>query len=209
MNPDTGCGKKCDHDSPCILRADHEPRDRHETDHGCVFFDVRQPKLQGRMMALLDEANAMMNLGERTHEGSGLPGCEVCDIHTHLPVPAPKPPRKCDCFSYNGQFGTVPQVIMDPNEYFAWDAPARQVAVDACIAEQIEMLWKHKIWTASSCCGHGKGPPSAVLEQGEDQNKAALLLLEHDTERGWQVCQWKLLNQYWEWMAKRVVERRR
>jgi hypothetical protein len=42
--PSAHCGKKCDHDSPCVLRVDHEPRDRHETDHGCVFFDPRGQK---------------------------------------------------------------------------------------------------------------------------------------------------------------------
>ena len=35
------CGKKCDHESPCILADGHEPSDRHETAHGCVFFDSR------------------------------------------------------------------------------------------------------------------------------------------------------------------------
>jgi len=38
--PPALCGRKCDHGSPCIRCADHEPRDRHETDHGCVFFDA-------------------------------------------------------------------------------------------------------------------------------------------------------------------------
>ena len=35
------CGKPCDHGSPCILLTGHIPTDRHETEHGCVFFDPR------------------------------------------------------------------------------------------------------------------------------------------------------------------------
>jgi hypothetical protein len=34
------CGKSCDHDSPCLLYADHQPADRHETQHGCIFYDA-------------------------------------------------------------------------------------------------------------------------------------------------------------------------
>lgn len=37
------CGKSCDHGSPCLLYADHQPPDRHETQHGCIFFDPRAP----------------------------------------------------------------------------------------------------------------------------------------------------------------------
>ncbi len=34
------CGKCCDHGSPCLLYADHQPQDRHETQHGCIFYDA-------------------------------------------------------------------------------------------------------------------------------------------------------------------------
>src|SRR5690242_8756710 len=33
------CGKPCDHGSPCTLPADHLPQSRHETEHGCTFYD--------------------------------------------------------------------------------------------------------------------------------------------------------------------------
>lgn len=36
------CGKVCDHGSPCLLLEGHEPGDRHETQHGCVFLDRRE-----------------------------------------------------------------------------------------------------------------------------------------------------------------------
>lgn len=34
------CGKRCDHGSECLLYADHQPPDRHETQHGCIFYDA-------------------------------------------------------------------------------------------------------------------------------------------------------------------------
>lgn len=40
--PPSPCGKSCDHGSPCIQAANHAPADRHETEHGCVFFDPRR-----------------------------------------------------------------------------------------------------------------------------------------------------------------------
>jgi hypothetical protein len=34
------CNKPCDHGSPCLLLKGHEPVDRHDTQHGCVFYDA-------------------------------------------------------------------------------------------------------------------------------------------------------------------------
>lgn len=34
------CGKPCDHGSPCLLLAGHVPAARHETQHGCVFYEA-------------------------------------------------------------------------------------------------------------------------------------------------------------------------
>ena len=36
------CSTRCDHDSQCALPGDHEPADRHETDHGCICYDPRR-----------------------------------------------------------------------------------------------------------------------------------------------------------------------
>jgi hypothetical protein len=35
------CGKRCAHDSECLLLKGHEPADKHETQHGCIFYDLR------------------------------------------------------------------------------------------------------------------------------------------------------------------------
>lgn len=37
------CGARCDHGSECLLLSGHEPSDRHETQHGCVFYDAPEP----------------------------------------------------------------------------------------------------------------------------------------------------------------------
>lgn len=33
------CGSLCDHGSACKLPVAHDPEDRHETEHGCIFYD--------------------------------------------------------------------------------------------------------------------------------------------------------------------------
>ena len=37
------CGKRCAHGSPCMLTEHHAPTDRHQTEHGCVFYDDVKP----------------------------------------------------------------------------------------------------------------------------------------------------------------------
>lgn len=34
------CGRQCDHGSPCRLRSGHSSSWRHETEHGCIFYDA-------------------------------------------------------------------------------------------------------------------------------------------------------------------------
>jgi hypothetical protein len=41
IEPLAVCGKKCDHGSECLGLIGHEPPDRHETQHGCVFYDEK------------------------------------------------------------------------------------------------------------------------------------------------------------------------
>ncbi len=40
------------------------------------------------------------------------------------------------------------------------------VAVDACIAEAVCLLWFFGYATLSSCCGHGKGPGEIIVIEG-------------------------------------------
>lgn len=100
----------------------------------------------------------------------------------------------CNCYSYNGGFGTEPQVVLDPNEYFDWDSKSKSVFVDACISEQIKKLWEKGIWTRGCCCGHnGKfGNANVILDATEKPAKAINFLKEIDPNRDWDVLQWQL-----------------
>lgn len=102
----------------------------------------------------------------------------------------------CDCFSYNAGKGSVPSVVLDPSEYF--DHPSKRVAIDHCISQQIEMLWKNRIWTEGSCCGHnglfGDSGPSVIVSDGSDAKLAKKLLKAYDPDRNWVVKQWQLIT---------------
>lgn len=37
------CGARCDHGSECLMLAGHEPSNRHETQHGCIFYGDEEP----------------------------------------------------------------------------------------------------------------------------------------------------------------------
>jgi hypothetical protein len=64
----------------------------------------------------------------------------------------------CKCHSYNNETGSTPERILDWAPYFpemAKNAERTDVCVDACIANEVERLWKAGILTVGSCCGHG------------------------------------------------------
>ena len=84
------CGKECDHGSPCQLSTGHTPSDRHETAHGCVFFDPHPPKadkpaegyfdivfdgppgaVPGRFVEVENEQRASISVGEWVHRDDG------------------------------------------------------------------------------------------------------------------------------------------
>ena len=101
----------------------------------------------------------------------------------------------CNCYSYNGDFGSEPPTILNPNHYFNWSHTAKKVCVDACIAEEIEALWEAGIWTRGSCCGHGEyGNANVVVAKREDPEEAVAVLKEIDPEREWDVLQWQLVK---------------
>lgn len=99
----------------------------------------------------------------------------------------------CDCLSTNWQIGEVENVVLDAGEHFEF-AQKELVCVDACIVEQITMLWANAIWTENSCCGHNRINPSVVIGEGGDAVQAAALLREHDPDREWDVLQWQLVK---------------
>jgi hypothetical protein len=70
------CGKRCDHDSPCLLPEGHEPADRHETEHGCAFFDGPPDAEPGpdpepqTLIELVDETILSRNHGPKRETSS-------------------------------------------------------------------------------------------------------------------------------------------
>jgi hypothetical protein len=98
--------------------------------------------------------------------------------------------KKCNCYSSNRPDigGDTPARIIDPNEYFKWDAPAKKVAIDECIADEVLALWKAGIWTKGSCCGHnGYWERSIILNEGEDPKKAFPLVSKLTKLKQWQL----------------------
>ena len=102
----------------------------------------------------------------------------------------------CDCYSYNGDFGSEPPAILNPNHYFNWSHTAKKVCVDACIAKEIEALWEAGIWTRGSCCGHNGeyGNVNVVVAKREDPEETAEVLEEVNPNREWDVLQWQLVK---------------
>ncbi len=100
----------------------------------------------------------------------------------------------CDCHSNAGAFEggkTPPAARAAPS----WSTK-RFIAVDACIADVIYMLWANGIVTGGCCCGHNREAPSVILETGltaADCQKAKRLLRENDG-RAWNVMQWQLVT---------------
>lgn len=107
---------------------------------------------------------------------------------------ATKPTRHmCDCISVGAprNWQKSPSVILPTPEFMLpYMRPEKtEIAVDACIAEQIKMLWADGIRTLSCCCGHNAQRPSVVVDN-EDSIRTKLLLMQIDPRRDWRVEYW-------------------
>jgi hypothetical protein len=102
----------------------------------------------------------------------------------------------CDCRSYNGGVGTVPEVVLPSPPWAVHDHP-NGVCVDTCIAEVVAALWAAGVVTLGSCCGHAgrvaEPGPTLILGDHEDPARAAVLLAELDG-RTWSLRQWRLVE---------------
>lgn len=84
MNNDAGgfstkhCNKACDHGSECTLPADHLPPSRHESEHGCVFYD-ETPELAAKLAA----ARSIRAHGEAMNEAA----TELVEEHHRRELP--------------------------------------------------------------------------------------------------------------------------
>lgn len=101
--------------------------------------------------------------------------------------------KPCNCHSSNKQYGGIENIILDPKDYFKSDSFTKKVCIDACIVDQIKMLWNNGVWTGGCCCGHGRGNPSVAIENSKDAKLAKELLKKFDKEREWDVVYWELL----------------
>lgn len=99
---------------------------------------------------------------------------------------------KCNCASLNRpeSTGSKPPVALDPNKFFKWDTPGKVVYVDACISDEVRVLWEAGIWTKGSCCGHnGMFERSIILDEGADEKTARRLIAKRTN-----LLMWKLMH---------------
>lgn len=98
----------------------------------------------------------------------------------------------CKCHSYNGEYGTTPEVMVPAPEWAltCLGEPKETICLDACIAETIQELWRRGICTESSCCGHNRMRPSVVVSTDEDMAHVKKVLDEID-RRNWEISQWQ------------------
>lgn len=99
----------------------------------------------------------------------------------------------CKCKSYNGDFGTTPEVVLPRPAWMPDGERINGVPVDACIAEVVKHLWANGVVTLSSCCGHNRhyGPPSLVLGGSESNISRVRQLIADKDSRNFELSQWK------------------
>lgn len=90
------------------------------------------------------------------------------------------------------KWGTEDVLVLP--EHICVQRENRTVAVDRCIAGQIRALWTADIQTLGCCCGHGKEPPSIVIESGYTDDEVGDIekLLAAADSRQWEIMQWRL-----------------
>lgn len=96
---------------------------------------------------------------------------------------------KCDCISSNQpeKGGTELEVILEFPDFFK--SERKTVCVDSCMVSLIKELWKEKIYTLSSCCGHnGLFDIGRFIVVHQEQAKEAKIIAGDDTK----ILYWKL-----------------
>lgn len=84
----------------------------------------------------------------------------------------------CDCISYNRpepHQKTTETILETPK--WARDGGAQDsICVDACIADAVKALWRAKIWTLGSCCGHNNPDLRGIIVEKGDRIAAMAIL---------------------------------
>ena len=66
----------------------------------------------------------------------------------------------------------------------------RQVAIDACIADDIQYIWELETETLGCCCGHNRDIPSVIISQKYTSDDCAMLsYMLYCRGREWNVIQ--------------------
>jgi|GEM_PF-1947304 len=89
--------------------------------------------------------------------------------------------------------GKDKQIVLKLPDWCNTERSNRDVSVDKCIANVIKHLWKNKIVTLGSCCGHNKINPSIVVETSTDPGKVFQMIWQID-ERKWTVSRWERID---------------
>lgn len=102
-------------------------------------------------------------------------------------------PKQCDCHSYNGDFGSTPEVKLPMlvGIRASGEKIYKDVMIDACISSVIQHLWENGVGTSGSCCGHGNMPPSIVLTEGAENYSQIRAWIAEKDERWFELSQWK------------------
>lgn len=103
---------------------------------------------------------------------------------------------KCDCHSYNGDFGSKREVLLSMPVRSKpagedWQIKYKKVNIDACIAPILKHLWQNNVVTEGSCCGHNRQSPSIVLGQGVENYSEVRKLIKQKDSRWFELSQWK------------------
>lgn len=100
----------------------------------------------------------------------------------------------CKCKSYNKNWGSTPNVILDLPDWMLTYKENRTVAVDACIVHVIKYLWDKKIETEGCCCGHNRFKPHLIISSGYNDKKIIRVfnIIKEIDDREWDICQWRV-----------------
>lgn len=92
----------------------------------------------------------------------------------------------CNCRMNSDPNGGDPEALLDQAKYFP-DTGRPTVAVDRCIAPQIEALWAAGVRTRACCCGHNNQVPMAPMVALDDPTDAGLAfaVLAEDDRNWW------------------------
>lgn len=77
----------------------------------------------------------------------------------------------CNCYSYNWCVGETPEVVLKVPQFLKpYIGKEREtICVDACIENDILLLWEKEIVTLNSCCGHNRIEASLVLQENANE----------------------------------------